>query len=217
MRTSKNRVLGVSFLALLMVSSAWAVTPVEEESFAVTLPDGFSKFAKKQQTVKSESGDIQQVTFVSTAPDGDAVIVTYGEMSGKILDPQATMKSGRDSLINSLRANLASERELEIDGNPALSISFSAEKPRPIFARTDLVVAGPRMYQVIYLGGTQEDLTSVATEMFFSSFDIDEAAIEAAEARLAAEAAAKAAAETETPAATTTEAMKTAEKIASEQ
>ena len=185
MKASK-KVVAAAVMALALVPAGFAQMPVDRESFSITLPTGFGEFARQQQTVKSQSGDIQQVTYVSKGVGGNAVIVTYGTMSGKILEPATMMGSGRDSLVKSLGAKLESEKQLEIDGKPALSIMFTAEKPRPIFARTDLVVAGPRMYQVIFLGSSADALWHESTEQMFSSFDIKEAAIEKVEKDLAA-------------------------------
>jgi hypothetical protein len=189
MKAFSKRVVAVTFLLTVALAPAmFAQTPVERDSFRITLPAGFEEFTRQQQTVKSATGDIQQITYVSKGTGGNAVIVTYGQMAGKILDPTATMNSGRDSLLKSLGATLASEKQVQIDGKPGLSFSYSAEKPRPIFARTDLIVAGPRMYQVIFLGASAEALASEATQRMFSSFDIRESAIEKAEKELAAKA-----------------------------
>ena len=193
---SRKIAIGVVFATVALVPAVFAQTPVQQESWSITLPAGFSEFAKQQQTVKSENGDIQQVTYVSKGTAGNAVIVTYGQMSGKILDPAATMNGGRDSLLKSLGARLENEATVEIDGKPGLSISYSAEKPRPIFARTDLVVAGPRMYQVIYLGASADAIVSETTQQMFKSFDVVESAIEKAEQDLAAKAEAAAVAAT---------------------
>jgi hypothetical protein len=187
MKANAKRMVAAAVLAMIvLVPAGFAQTPVQQESFSITLPAGFGEFAKQQQKIKSESGEITQVTYVSKGTGGNAIIVTHGTMPGKIMDPAATMNSGRDSLLKSLGATLVSEKSIQIDGKPAMSISYSAEKPRPIFARTDLVVAGPRMYQVIFLGSSAEALAHESTSRFFSSFDISERAIEKAEMELAA-------------------------------
>ncbi len=188
MKALSKKVVVTAFLTLALATVGFAQTPVEQDSFSITLPAGFGEFTRQQQTVKSANGDIQQVTFVSKGLAGSAVIVTYGQMTGKILDPTAMMGSGRDSLLKSLGAKLESETQVEIDGKPGLSIVYSAEKPRPIFARTDLVVAGSRMYQVIFLGSSAEAPASESTRQMYSSFDVNEAAIEKAEQELAARA-----------------------------
>ena len=178
-------------LVLFAVMPATAAT-VEEESFRIDLPEGFEKFKKQAQKVKSENGDIEQVTYISKDGEGDIVIVTYGQMPGVILDPEATMDSGRESLVKSLNATLAGQREIEIDGKPGISFEYSADKPRVIFARTDLVVAGPRLYQVIYLTQTVDSLREDETEEIFTSFDLNDPVIELATAEVSRRAQAEA-------------------------
>lgn len=203
MSTSRNRALGVTFAALLIVGTAGAGTPIQENSFSIVLPDGFAKFTKTVQ--KGE----KVTTFVSKGANGDVVIVSHALMA-PTEDLKAFLATERDSLLKSLNATKSSESEIEIDGKEGLTFQYSLQGARPMFGRTDLVVANPRMYQVIYLGGAPESLTSASTEELFSSFDLDEEAIAAAKARIEAAAA-------ETPASTTTEAVKTAEKVTSEQ
>lgn len=171
----------------LMILGALALTPsfagtVEKGSFSIAIPDGFSEFARQEQTVKSASGDIKQVTYVSKGTEGDAVIVTYGAMPGPIQDPAAAMAGGRDSLLKSLGATVGSQKDVQIDGHPGMTVEYSATSPRPIFARTDLVVAGARLYQVIYLGATPEAVVSPEVQAMFGSFTLNEEAIASADA-----------------------------------
>lgn len=145
---------------------------VTTDGFSLQLPAGFSAFAKQEQKVETPSGPVNQVTYVSKLPTGQACIITYGEMSGPILDPKAMMTSGRDSLLKSLGATMESEKEFEAEGNKGMSFVYSASTPRPIFARTDMLVQGARMYQVIYLGFTAEERNSEDVAALFSSFKL---------------------------------------------
>lgn len=173
MKLSISRAAIVAAMAAALVfPTAMLASNVENEDFAVTLPEGYSEFAHQVQKVASPSGEIHQSTWVSKGADGSAFIVTYGDLSGPITDPEAAMTSGRDSLLKSLNASLEQEREIEIDGNPARTFEFSSQGETPIFARTDLAVTGPRMYQVIFLGFSEEARQSAGVDQFFRSFDI---------------------------------------------
>jgi len=143
---------------------------VDTDRFHVDFPDWCGKVAKKEQDVDSPSGPIHQVTYVGKATSGAACIVTFSELKATINDPSAMMQSGRDSLIGSLKAKLESEKNLTIAGQPGMSILYSATEPRPIFARTDLIVRDHRMYQLIFLGYTQEQRQQAEASSFFSSF-----------------------------------------------
>lgn len=149
---------------------AHAAERFETEAFTVEVPEVLGEFAKQEQTIQDASGPIRQVTWVAKSDDGSACIVAYSEMSGKILDPDAMMKSGRDSLLKSLNATLENERRSDADGAPKLSLNYSAASPRPIFARTDFLVSGQRMYQVIFLGSTPEARQNADVARLFQSF-----------------------------------------------
>ncbi|MHB0968691.1 MAG: hypothetical protein ACYC7A_10040 [Thermoanaerobaculia bacterium] len=145
---------------------------VSTDAFSLNLPAGYSEFAKQEQVVKTPTGPMNQVTYVSKSPSGEACIVTYGEMSGPILDPKAMMTSGRDGLVKSLGATIEAEKELEIDGNKGMTFLYSAAQPRPIFARTDMVVSGARLYNVIYIGPSAEARANQDVDAIFSSFKL---------------------------------------------
>lgn len=164
--------LATLLTAALILPTAASAAVVENADFAVNLPEGYSEFARQTQTVQSPSGQIDQVTYVSKAADGSAFIVTYGDLSGPITDPEAAMDGGRDSLVKSLNASVESESPREIDGNPGRTFQFSSAGETPIFARTDLAVTGPRMYQVIFLGFSEEARQNNNVSQFFDSFDI---------------------------------------------
>ncbi|HVR44553.1 MAG TPA: hypothetical protein VMS56_14030 [Thermoanaerobaculia bacterium] len=163
----KRTVLPVLIMALGLGPAGFAATPFEEESFSIVLPDGFGEFAKNEQK------EAKVTTFVSKGQNGDVVIVSYALMA-PTEDLDEFLASERDSLLKSLNARLDSQREIEVDGKQALSIRYSLQGAREMFGRTDLVIANPRMYQVIYLGGTPDGPNDAKTEQMFSSFNVDE-------------------------------------------
>jgi hypothetical protein len=150
--------------------------PFENDDFSIALPAGFSEFAIQEQTIDSPSGPIVQRTFVSKDETGAAMIVTYGEMPGTILDPEEMISGSRDSLVTSVGAQVESERSLDVDGATGRSILFAASSPTAIFARGDLMVTGPRLFQVIFLGFNQEQRAGDAVSSAFESFEIKPAA-----------------------------------------
>lgn len=171
--------IAAAAVALILVpagASAEMGAAVNTDAFSVSLPAGFSEFAKQEQVVKTPTGPMNQVTYVSKSPNGEACIVTYGEMSGPILDPKAMMVSGRDGLVKSLGATIEAEKELEINGKKGMTFLYSAAQPRPIFARTDMVVSGARLYNVIYIGPSAEARSNQDVESLFSSFKLASAA-----------------------------------------
>jgi hypothetical protein len=171
-----------TFVFTLSLATVAQAGQVKGDAFSVTLPDGFGSAQQQKQTVDSPSGPINVVTYIAKADDGSAVILGYSEFSGKITDPAATLSSGRDSLLQSLGATAKNERDVEVSGHPARTFNYSATQPRTVFGRTDLVVVGPRMYQLIYLGFTQEALQKADVQGMFTSFKVQEIETEQAPA-----------------------------------
>ena len=174
----KNRPRAKTLFTILTLTLGFATFAhagnVNGDAFSVTLPNGFGDAQSQKQTLDSPSGPITQVTYISKSQDGSAVILGYSEFSGTITDPDATLKSGRDSLLKSLGATAKNERSAEVSGHPARTFLYSATSPRLVFGRTDLVVVGPRMYQLIYLGFTQEAIQQADVQGMFSSFRVSD-------------------------------------------
>ncbi|MGH9458796.1 MAG: hypothetical protein ACRD2J_14280 [Thermoanaerobaculia bacterium] len=165
------------------VGSAWAGTPVNEASFSMTLPDGFGQFTKQVQK------DKKVTTLVAKSDQKGVVIVSFALMA-PTEDLDAFLARERDSLVKSLKATLASERSVEVDGKEALTFHYMIPAAQPMFGRADLIVADPRMYQVIYVAASEQAVNSAETTQMFSSFNVKEAELERVKAE--AEAAAQA-------------------------
>ena len=154
-------------------------TPVELDGLSLTLPAGFSKFEKQEQTVQSDSGPILNVTNISKSVTGEVIIVSYSDFSGPLLNPNQMMTSGKDSLLKGAGAQSESEEFAELDGNPGMKLLFSAQQPRPLFGRGQYAVDDDRMYQMIFLTNSAERRASPVAETFFSSIDLTEQSPEA--------------------------------------
>ena len=154
---------------LLVAPLAAEPTPVSNESFGVTLPAGFTAFTEQKQTTKGENGDIATTTWISKFPTtGEAVVVTMSDMPGKILDPEKMMASTRDSLVASLKATV--ENEQKIDGD--LAFTFKSNGANPAYLQSRLVVAEDRLYQILYVGRSEEQRAAQSVVELFSSFKI---------------------------------------------
>lgn len=167
-----TRTLPLLLLAAVAIApAARAETPVEEESFSILLPDGFTKFDKQVQKNQKVT------TYIAKSTDGGVVVVSYVLMA-PTEDVQAYLSSERDSLIKSLKATPGAEQALEIDGKEGLTFQYEINGARQMFGRTDIVAADPRMYQVIYLASTADAVRGPAVEQMFGSFDLKEAELE---------------------------------------
>jgi len=173
----KKSIYAVAVLLFVAnLAGAQEATRVENEFFSLTLPVGFGAFASQQQTVKGADGaDISTTNWVSKAPTGEAVVVTVSKMSGKILDPEKLMASTRDSLLKSLNAKLENEQKIE-GAMPATVFTFRSESASPAFLTSRLVVNNDKLYQVLYVGRSEEQRSGAAATQLFESFKVTEVA-----------------------------------------
>jgi hypothetical protein len=179
MRKLLTRSMLLSALLLLVVTTALAAQVAEDE-FTIELPMECGEVQKQQQRVDSPSGPIDLVTYLARSEDGAACIVTYSELSGPITDAESTINSGRDSLIQQLNVTVETEREMDVDGYEGRMVRFTTDQPRPIYGRSDFVVADDRLYQVIYIGFSHDARELIEQAGLFSSLSISGPAIEEA-------------------------------------
>lgn len=144
---------------------------VANDTFAVTLPTGYTAFTKQVQASKSPEGDIETTTWISKAPTGEAVVVTMSDMPAAILDPQKLITSTRTSLLKSLGATLESE-EARAGELPSTRLQFRSDAA---FFRARFTVIEDRFYQLLYVGRSADQRTAPAVARIFESFRISEA------------------------------------------
>lgn len=158
----KTAVVGVA--VFLSVAAVVLATDVKNETFSVTLPAGFSDFAK--QSAKAADG-IETTTWVSKAPTNEAVVVSVSQMPKKILDPGALLDATRDSLLKSVKGTLDSEQK--VDGAmPARVLAFHSGTA--VFLRSRLVVDNDRLFNVLYVGRSVDQAMAPAVGQLFDSF-----------------------------------------------
>ena len=167
----------VAFAAAVMALTFAAGVMAQEtaaDPFTITLPAGFSAFAKQSQTVKRTDGKDETITnWVSKAPTGEAVVVTVSKMPGTILDPENMMGKTRDSVVKSLNATVESDDKLAGDV-PSEQVLFHSGTNA--FLRARLAVKDASLYQLLYVGRTADQRAVPAVEQLFSSFKINPAA-----------------------------------------
>jgi hypothetical protein len=179
----------------VLLSAAVATLPlaaaeVNGDAFHLTLPAQFGAAVKSTTTKDNIATD----TWVSKAPSGEAVVVSVSQMPAKITDPAKLIDSTRDSLLQSVKGTL--EKEEPITGAlPARKVVF---RSGTAFLRARLTVDGDRLYDVLYVGRSEDQRNAPAVGLIFDSFQITPAP-----------AAADTVTTTTTPAATTTAATTT--------
>jgi hypothetical protein len=162
---------GVSFAVLLTIAGAGAHAdnaPVANDGFTVSLPAGYAEFTKQVQTTKAPEGEIETATWISKAPTGEAVVVTSSKLPGKILDPQKLITSTRASLLKSLNATLESEEPRPGD-LPSTRMFFRSDAA---FFRARFTVVDDRLYQILYVGRSEDQRAAPTVSTLFDSFHV---------------------------------------------
>lgn len=163
------RAVAVTVLAGFAAIAANAqTTPASTDGFTVSLPSGYAEFTKQTQTTKAPEGEIETTNWISKSPTGEAVIVTSSRLPGKILDPQKLITSTRASLLNSLKATLESE-EPRPGELPSTRLLFRSEGA---WFRARFTVDDDRLYQLLYVGRSEEQRSAAAVAAIFDSFRV---------------------------------------------
>lgn len=156
--------ISVWMTVALLVTLAAAATEYKDQNFQLNLPAAFGAPAK---ATASASG-IETETWVSKATTGEAVVVSMSKMPAKITDPVKVMDSTRDSLLKSLKGTLESEQNVPSD-MPSRVLVF---KTANAFLRSRLVVDNDRLYQLLYVGRSDQQRADPAVLQMFDSFKI---------------------------------------------
>lgn len=176
-----KKVIAAAAVMVAAAIPAMAQSPVQKDSFGITLPAGFADFTKQVQSADSPEGKVETTNWISRqATSGEAVVVTVSRMPGRILDPEKMMDSTRDSLLRSLKATLESEQDFEGE-MPATVLQFRSEAA---VLQSKLLVDDNRLFQVLYVGRTPEQRSAATVAQLFSSFRVVPQAPEAPTAAL---------------------------------
>jgi len=191
MRLASMKKIAALVAGATLLSGAAVAETVRNDEFRLTFPNWCGGVQKQEQKVGTPSGDqLNVVTYKAAAENGAPCILSYSEFPGVITDPESTMDNGRDEFLRSLGipAKIENQKDVKVNGQPGLSFRFSADQPRPIFGRTDLVVSGNRLYHLIFVGFSAEQRTEAESSEFFRSFFVEAPAAAAPRARAQAEA-----------------------------
>ncbi len=153
-------------LTLSLVAALGALA--EGEPFTVVLPEGYGAFTTQVQKADSPEGQIETTNWISRAPSGEAVVVTMSRMPGPIENPEKMISSTRESLLKSLGATLETEEKREGD-LPSSRLFFRSNAA--VF-RSRFVVDNDRVYQLLYVGRSDEQRNQPAVAQLFESFQI---------------------------------------------
>jgi hypothetical protein len=147
-------------LTTLLLVAAMAASAQEADPFTVTLPEGYGVFAKQVQSTDSPEGKIETTNWVAKAPTGEAVVVTMSRMPGRILDAGKLIDSMRQSLRKSVGATTESDVNLFRTGAAVF--------------RSHYVIDEDRLFQLLYVGRSDEQRNHASVAQLFESFKLAE-------------------------------------------
>ncbi|HUJ15424.1 MAG TPA: hypothetical protein VL284_16680 [Thermoanaerobaculia bacterium] len=154
----------------LAAAAAFAAEPtqVQNDQFSMTLPTGFGDFAKQTQTVSSPDGKKTEVTtYVSKSPTGEVAVVSVSKMPGKVDDADKLFASTRDALLKTTNGTLDKEEKLP-GSNPGERLWFHSSNGA--FLRSRLLVVGDTLYNVLYVGHSEEQRNNPAVASMLDTF-----------------------------------------------
>jgi len=158
-----NRIaLGLA-AACLVAFSAFAAE-YKDPAFTLNLPASFGPPTK----ASAKAQNIETDTWVAKAPTGEAIVVSVSKMPAKITDPAKVMDSTRDSLLKSVNGTLESEQTIAGDMPSRLFVFRSGSA----FLRSRLYVDNDKLYQLLYVGRTEEQRADPAVAQMFDTFKI---------------------------------------------
>ena len=146
-----------------------------EGKFAIAFPPGFGEPKLSTHAVDSPVGVLTFSMYIAEKPSG-ACFASYNDYPPEVVeqgDPTAMLDGARDGALRNINGKLIKEEEITLDGHPGRSISFSGSKEgKGFFGRADIILAKPRLYQVMSVAYSQSDLEAPAIRDFFKSFQI---------------------------------------------
>ena len=148
----------------------------DEGRFRITFPDGGS-LMERTVPVPTVAGQIDM--HMTLADKGDYAFMTaYSDYPDSLLaakDARSLLNDSRDGAVANVNGTRIEEKErdYEFQGYPAKEFFVRGEQEgRKIFKRANLILAGTRLYQVLYMAFDEADLESEQAEAFISSFNI---------------------------------------------
>lgn len=147
----------------------------EEGKFSVIPPTGFGKFEYSERRNTTDAGEIV-VRQYSQSSDRNTCIIAFYDIPESLFQTKSIEKmleDGRDGALARSKGILDKETAITVDGNPGISFYSHIETQNgTVYARSDYVIAKPRVYNYLYLSLMELELHKNDVKNFFSSFHI---------------------------------------------
>ena len=132
----------------------------------------------KEQVVKVPAPPVGEIeTHILVVEKGGLIYaVAYNDLPKVVVDadPKATLEGGVQGAVKKIEGGkLIAERDITVDGNPGKEFEASMAGPKGVAGvyRSRIVMAKPRLYQVIH-AGPKDAVMSDAGAAFLKSFQV---------------------------------------------
>ncbi len=147
-----------------------------EGGFTITYPGNSAAPQKQTVPVPTEIGNIDMNMFLVDAGE-KAYMTAYADYPETLIeesDPQTMLNMGRDGAITNVNGELLREKDHKVQGFPAKEFYARGKQgEQDVFMRANIIMADARLYQVLYLGFTEDALDSKEADDYMASFRID--------------------------------------------
>lgn len=147
-----------------------------EGGFSITYPGNSAAPDKQTVPVPTEIGNIDMNMYLVDAGD-KAFMTAYADYPDKLIaesDPQTMLDMGRDGAITNVNGKLLREKDHKVQGFPAKEFYARGKQgDQDVFMRANIIMANARLYQVLYLGFTEDALDSQEADDYMASFKIE--------------------------------------------
>ena len=147
-----------------------------EGRFTITYPAGSATPQMETVPVPTEIGNINMNMFLVDA-DTMAYMTAYADYPDSLIsmsEPQMMLDMGRDGAITNVNGELLREKDHTVQGYPAKEFYARGEQGgQDVYMRANIIMAKERLYQVLYLAFTEDQLDSREADDYIASFRID--------------------------------------------
>ncbi len=161
-------VIACAALAACTPELDWRELSVPEGRFAVLLP---GKAQREARTLNTAAGALTMTMYACSLKQG-SMAVAYTDYPAAALAAdhgRAQLDAARDALLRNIGGSVRSEEEVMIEGFPGRQVYAEGRAGARLKAR--FVAAGPRLYQIAYVGA-KDGVAMADIDMFLTSFKL---------------------------------------------
>jgi len=164
-------------LVSLLASACEEKKPVpvtsKEGGFTVALPPGFPQPKAETKPLKTAAGKVSMISYTSSKDDGTYAGVVYNEFPPlllKLSSPEKILDGSQKGALKRTGGKLLRQGKTTCAGHPGRFLYFVVtQKGKTGYGRQLVCLANAKLFQLIYIGWTREELDTPEVAAFFKS------------------------------------------------